>query len=638
LCVAQVNDRSRAACVVGARDRIAAVSATLRRPMTRRHLSIVLVLLASTLLPTPASAQQKGAVASLDDVTNEAQEPEQVALLRPAGRYADLPEVGFDPTSLLTGGGGQARAFFVLLEMVDDLAVQPGKEALLDLSAGAAFNLAQQRELERAIARVRAAGKRLTCYLENADVGVYQLAAQCDHVLLADMGGVDLRSPAMNVMHFKDALDLLGVQVEVTRVGEFKGAVEPYMLPTMSSHLREHYRAMLTSMNGDIVRRIAAGRGLTEEAVRGLQEQRVFTAEEALRAGLVDRLVPWVGAERALAVSRGAEDFELEDVAPREKKRKRRDLMSLLSGLMNPKKEEEIEDPEIVVMHLSGQIVDGREASAGSMVSGPTVARLDKLAANDMVKGVVLRINSPGGSATASEAIRLAIVRLAREKPVVFSMGEMAASGGYWITAIGAPILAEVGTITGSIGVFGMRFQPGALMRRLGVHSELVSIDDGPQMDAMDRPWTPAARAKIQRGVDDVYDRFLRLVAESRGKSVAEVDAIAGGRVWSGAQAVANGLVDEIGGVDRAVEIIRQRAGIDRDLELRHVPQPTNFADQFFGQLFDARVKAADGALLEVLVSRCARFGEVIGVIQEALTSDGRARVYALAPAGLRVR
>lgn len=155
MCVAQVNDRSRAACVVGARDRIAAVSATLRRPMTRRHLSIVLVLLASTLLPTPASAQQKGAVASLDDVTNEAQEPEQVALLRPAGRYADLPEVGFDPTSLLTGGGGQARAFFVLLEMVDDLAVQPGKEALLDLSAGAAFNLAQQRELERAIARVR---------------------------------------------------------------------------------------------------------------------------------------------------------------------------------------------------------------------------------------------------------------------------------------------------------------------------------------------------------------------------------------------------------------------------------------------------------------------------------------------------
>ena len=159
------------------------------------------------------------------------------------------------------------------------------------------------------------------------------------------------------------------------------------------------------------------------------------------------------------------------------------------------------------------------------MVSGPTVKLLDKLADNEMVKGVVLRINSPGGSATASEAIRLAIARLAKKKPVVFSMGEMAASGGYWITAIGEPILAEVGTITGSIGVFGMRFQPGALMRRVGIHSEIVSIDDGPQMDAMDRPWTPEARAKIQRGVDDVYDRFLRLVAESRGCLLYTSDA-----------------------------------------------------------------------------------------------------------------
>jgi len=395
---------------------------------------------------------------------------------------------------------------------------------------------------------------------------------------------------------------------------------------------------MLTSMNGDVVRRIAVGRKLSEEKVRELQEQRVFTAEEALQQGLVDRLVPWEGAERALATVRGDHDFELQDVGPREKKKKNRDFMSLLSGMMNPKKQEEIEDPEIVVLHLAGQIVDGNSASAGSMVSGPTVKLLDKLADNEMVKGVVIRINSPGGSATASEAIRLAIARLAKEKPVVFSMGEMAASGGYWITAIGEPILAEVGTITGSIGVFGMRFQPGALMRRVGIHSEIVSIDDGPQMDAMDRPWTPEARAKIQRGVDDVYDRFLRLVAESRGKTPEEVDAVAGGRVWSGEQAIENGLVDEIGGVDRAVAIIRERAGVDGDVELRHMPQPSSFADAFFGQLFDAKVTTTEGALLQTLVTRCGGFGEVVAVIREALTSDGRARVYALMPAGLRVR
>ena len=576
-----------------------------------RHLfSVCSLVLAAAIAADFAPAQ--------DAAAKKPAEPEKVALLRPAGAYADLAESGFDPTSLLTGGGGgQVKPFFALLDMILDLTVQPGENVLLDLSAGFGLNLAQQREVERAIAQVHKAGKHITCYLENAGVGAYQIAAQCDRVLLADMGGVDLRSPAMNIMHFKDALDLAGVQVEVTRVGEFKGAVEPYMLPTMSSHLREHYRAMLRSMNSDIVRRIAAGRKLTTEKVLALQERRMFTAEEALQEGLVDRLVPWEGAERALATFRGDHDFELKDVGPREKKKKRRDLMSMLSGLMNPKKEEEIEDPEIVVMHLSGQIVDGNSASAGSMVSGPTVKLLDKLADNDLVKGVVLRINSPGGSATASEAIRLAIARLAKKKPVVFSMGEMAASGGYWITAIGEPILAEVGTITGSIGVFGMRFQPGALMRRVGIHSEIVSIDDGPQMDAMDRPWTPEARAKIQRGVDEVYDRFLRLVAASRGKTPEQVDAVAGGRVWSGQQAIENGLVDEIGGIDKAVAMILSRAGIMNgleDVEVRHMPQPSNFADAFLGQLFDAKLRTSDGGLLETLIARCGPFEEVVAV------------------------
>ena len=596
-----------------------------------RHLfSVCSLVLAAAIAADLAPAQ--------DAAAKKPAEPEKVALLRPSGAYADLPESGFDPTSLLLGGGGQPKAFFSLIEMVLDLTVQPGDNVLLDLSGGVGLNLAQHRELERAIARVHEAGKHITCYLENASIGSYQIAAQCDRVLLADMGGVDLRSPAMNIMHFKDALDLAGVQVEVTRVGEFKGAVEPYMLPTMSSHLREHYRAMLRSMNSDIVRRIAAGRKLATEKVLALQERRMFTAEEALQEGLVDRLVPWEGAERALATFRGNHDFELKDVGPREKKKKRRDLMSMLSGLMNPKKEEEIEDPEVVVMHLSGQIVDGSSPSAGSMVSGPTVKRLDKLAENELVQGVVIRINSPGGSATASEAIRLAIARLAEKKPVVFSMGDTAASGGYWITAIGQPILAEVGTVTGSIGVFGMRYQPGALMRRVGVHSEIVSIDDGPQMDAIDRPWTAAARAKVQAGVDEVYAKFLKLVATSRGKTPEEVDAIAGGRVWSGQQALENGLVDEIGGVDRAVAIIVEKAGIDADVEVRHMPQPSQFADAFFSQLFDAKLRTSDGGLLETLIARCGPFEEVVAVIREALTSDGKARIYALMPAGLRVR
>jgi protease IV len=585
---------------------------------------------------TPPAAEAKPEVADTADTTTD---KPKLPFLRPSGAYADLAEMGFDPTSLLLGGGGSPpKAFFPFLAAVDALAKVPETDVLLDLTGSPAFNLPQLRELERALGRVRKAGKKVWCYLENSGAGLFQLAAQCDQIVMADMGSLDLRSPAMSVMHMKDALDLLGIQVEVTRVGAFKGAVEPYMLPTMSDHLRQHYEAMLQSMNDDVVRCVATGRKLAPESVRALQAERLFSAAQAKEKGLIDKIVPWCGAERAMALVRGDDKFELADAAPK-KKAQSRDLMTMLSSMFRQKKDEEIEDPQIVVMHLSGQIVDGDKPAPGSMVSGPAVKKLDELTANELVKGVVVRINSPGGSATASEAIRQALERLAAKKPVVFSMGDLAASGGYWITTIGQPILAEVATITGSIGVFGMRFQPGALMRRIGVHTEIVRLDDGPLMDAIDRPWSESARARVQGFVDDVYTRFLANVAASRKKTTAEVDAIAGGRVWSGQQAVGNGLVDAIGGVDDAVAMVKQKAAVGDDVEVMHVPEPKNFADSLFSSLFEAQIAAgADAVALRAVLGQCGRFTEVIGILRDALGSDGTAKVYALMPPGLRVR
>ncbi|MFY9344526.1 MAG: signal peptide peptidase SppA [Planctomycetota bacterium] len=598
----------------------------------------LLPLISCTLVAAPAPAQDDKKTEAPAAETKAPEKP-RVPFLKPAGNYEDLAEMGFDPTSMLLGGGGAPpKPFFEFLAQVDGLAKVPETELVLDLSAPAGFNLPQLRELERAIARVRAAGKQITCYVENAGAGTYQLAVLCDRILMADMGSLDLRSPAMSVMHLKDALDLLGVQVEVTRVGAFKGAVEPYMLPVMSDHLRAHYEAMLQTMNADVVRRIAEGRKLSAETVRGLQQERLFPAKEALAKGLVDKLVPWTGAKRAIALQRGDDEFELVDAAPK-KKAQSRDFMTILSGLFRQKKEEEIEDPMVVVMHLAGQIVDGDKPAAGSMVSGPAVKKLDELAGNANVKGVVVRINSPGGSATASEAIRQALARLAKQKPVVFSMGDLAASGGYWITTIGEPILAEVGTITGSIGVFGMRFQTGALMRRLGVHTEIVRLDDGPLMDAVDRPWSDAARARMQGFVDDIYDQFLAHVGASRKKTRDQVDAIAGGRVWSGQQAVANGLIDAIGGLDDALAMVRKRANVADDVEVAHVPEPKNFADSFLSSLFDAAVRGGeDGAVLRAVLQRCGHLQEVVGLLREALAGDGSMQVLALMPPGLRVR
>lgn len=609
----------------------------MRMPNPRLLAPLIFLLTASFV--GAQDTKPDAAAKPVPETKAEAPEKARVPFLKPTGSHADLAEQGFDAMSLLTGGAGAPpKPFFPFLEVVEGLAKLPETEVVLDLSGNPSFNLPQLRELERALDGVRKAGKRIVCYVENVDIATYQLAAHCDQILMADMGAMDLRSAAMSVMHMKDALDLLGVQVEVTRVGAFKGAVEPYMLSTMSDHLRAHYEAMLKSMNDDIVRCIAAGRKLAPEQVRELQAQRMVGAKDALAKGLVDKLVPWSGAQRALALVRGNDEFEFVDAAPK-KKAQNRDFMQILGNLFRQKKEEEIEDPMVVVLHLAGQIVDGDKVSAGSMVSGPSVQEIDKLASNDQVKGVVVRVNSPGGSATASEAIRQALARLAAKKPVVFSMGSLAASGGYWITTIGQPILAEVGTITGSIGVFGMRFQTGALMRRLGVHTEIVRLDDGPLMDATDRPWSDAARAKMQAFVDDIYASFLKHVATSRKKTVEQVDAIAGGRVWSGQQAVENGLVDAIGGIGDALAMVREKAKVAADIEVMHLPEPKNFADSLFSSMFESAVaKAPDAQAARALLAAWGGCSEVVAVLREALTSDGSMRVHALLPVGLRVR
>ena len=445
----------------------------------------------------------------------------------------------------------------------------------------------------------------------------------------------------MSVMHYKDALGLLGVEVDMTRVGEFKGAVEPYVRSTMSEGLHKHYAAMLQSMNRVVCEGIAKGRKLDPARVAELQAQRMFTAEEALAAGLVDELVTYEGGKRALQTAMGKElgDYEVVDAAPK-KAKKNKDLLSSLSEMFKSKREDEEDDdyPAIVVLHLAGAIQDGSAASAGSIVSEPSVKEIDALAADDFVKGVVVRINSPGGSATASEAIRLALERLAAKKPVVFSMGELAASGGYWITCIGQPIFAEAGTITGSIGVFSMRFQVGALMRRLGVHTDIVALDEGAHMDAMDRPWTDSARNRMQSFVDQIYDQFLSIAAKSRNMTVDSVRAVAGGRVWSGAQAIEIGLVDRIGGVEDAIALVREKAKPGDEVEIRHLPRPKDFAQSFLEGMFDASAFAKGDAAILAMLAKLSRLDGLTALLRHAVEQDRPMTVYALMPEDLRVR
>ncbi|MBU6174547.1 MAG: signal peptide peptidase SppA, partial [Planctomycetes bacterium] len=252
----------------------------------------------------------------------------------------------------------------------------------------------------------------------------------------------------------------------------------------------------------------------------------------------------------------------------------------LMGKLMSPPKEpsNKLKEDSIVVLHLQGTIVDGKEASSGSIVAGPTVKLSEELTQDDKVKGVVARINSPGGSASASEGIRQAFLELAKKKPVVYSMGEVAASGGYWITCIGQPIYAEQGTITGSIGVFSMKLSVGSLLRRVGVHIESVNLDPSAALNSIDRAWTDDDISNMQRFIDDVYGKFLRYASESRKIPLEKLQSLAGGRVWSGQQAKEAGLVDEIGGVDDCLQVVAKKANLSK-FKVAHKPEPSSGFD-----------------------------------------------------------
>ena len=570
----------------------------------------------------------------------------QVQLVTLGGTYEDIVGANeFDPTSLIIGGSpGKRRNFYKLCELLEETSKNPKIHTVVfDLSdADLGLNLAQLDELLRRLASLRKSGKKIGAWLESAESTHLAVAAGCDHVAMADLGGVDMPSKTMQSYFYRDAMDLLGLKASVVRAGNFKGAVEPYVNSAMSEHLRQHYLDMLTSMNDAQVSMIARGRGLTTEKVRELQKQRLFLPAEALAAGLVDELAPFGTMKATLNRWVGGETSWVEAAA---KPKKEMSFFELMGKVMSggPEKATKVSETSIAVMHLSGAIVDGKKESPGSIVSGPTVKAIQEIGRDDKIKGVVVRINSPGGSATASEAIRQALAELTKKKATVVSMGDVAASGGYWVACLGVPVYAERGTLTGSIGVFSMKISYGALLKRVGLHMENIALDEAASAFAPDRGWNEDDQAKLQKTIDDVYGRFLKLVSDSRGIPVEKLQDLAGGRVWSGSQAKAAGLVDEIGGLDDCLAAVAKKAGIEK-YEIVHRPNVSAGLDLsvLFGDPDASSRLAALGVSREAL-SLLGQAGLRTGVIDLFLRetlggSSGRPTVWALAPDDLSIR
>lgn len=483
-------------------------------------------------------------------------------VLRPVGTIVEQAELE-PPLALLRAGGAPAGKLR-LADLVD--AVRSARDdkriaALVietDELVGGGFS--KLAELRAAIAGFKAAGKPVLARGERFTQSQYYLASVADEVHLSPDGFVLLRGLARYGTYFKDALDKLGVKVHVFRVGEYKSFSEPFTRNDMSEEDRESTRDLLDGLWRIMRDDIAASRRLRPEAVdahvndiRGaLAASGGDAAGAALAAGLVDRFSTrdeW--RARLIEAVGTASDGK----APR--------TIGLDDYLLLAGKGTEDGAASVAVIVAQGTIVDGAEPAG--VVAGDTFARLIReVREDDRVKALVLRIDSPGGSAWASELIRREL-QLTREagKPVIASMSSVAASGGYWIAAGADEIWAAPATVTGSIGIFGLFPEFSEPLRRLGIGIDGVAT--APLAGALDprRPLDPAAAEAMQLGIEHGYRRFLEVVARARGMTVEDVDAVARGRVWTGEAASRLGLVDKLGDLDDAIAAAAARAGVD---------------------------------------------------------------------------
>jgi protease-4 len=481
----------------------------------------------------------------------------------------DLTELPVDPDGadplarLRNRGRRQLRPTLrALHEATDD----PRVVALV-ARVGGALPWAAMQELRLGVQAFADSGKPTVAYAESfgetGDTAAYVLATAFDQVWLQPGGGIGLLGVATETTFVQGVLERLGVQPEFEQRHEYKNAVNTFTQPRYTEAHREALEALTASVQAEALERIAAGRRLTPERVRELVDTGPRTAAEAQQAGLVDELGYRDQVHAALR-ARVGEDAEL-----------------LFADRWSPRRTPRLPRPRrgrIALVQARGTIVSGRtrRGPMGRQLGSDSVsAELRAALADDHVRAVVLHVDSPGGSAVASETIWREVCRLREAgRPVVVSMGALAASGGYYIACPADVLVALPATLTGSIGVFGGKLVVRDLLERVGVTTDAVEQGERARMFSSRRPFSDSERERFAATVDAIYDDFVAKVAAGRGRSVTEIDAVARGRVWTGRDAVAAGLVDELGGLRDAVRIARTRAGLPEDAPVTTLTVP----------------------------------------------------------------
>jgi protease-4 len=469
---------------------------------------------------------------------------------------------------------------------------------LLPQTAGGFW--AQLQEIRDAIVDFRTSGKPVTAYLEYGGAREYYLASAADRILMMPAGRLDLAGLATYELFFRGALDKLGVYPDLVHIGEYKTASNTFTEQTFTPAHREATESLNRSWYDEIVQAVAESRGLSEENVRGIIDGGPYLAEAAVTAGLVDEL---------------RYKDQIDDADPAGTRRRiDGDTYARLSG-------GSASGPRIALLYAVGTIASGSsavDAFGGRVLGSDTFAEwVRRVRTDEDIRAIVVRIDSPGGSAIASEVMWRELMLAREAKPVVVSMGDVAASGGYYIAAPAHAIVAEPGTITGSIGVVTGKYVLDEAMDVLGVGTGVASDGRFAEMYSPFRQFTPEERGRVESQMRTTYELFLARVAEGRQTSAEQIDIVAQGRVWTGRQAYERGLVDELGGLDRAIEIARERANLDPSRGVRLVVYPARrslfevLANPFGASMsvsLDRFLSRPGAGLVEAAVSRLGRF------------------------------
>ncbi|MDH6057258.1 signal peptide peptidase SppA [Umezakia ovalisporum] len=437
------------------------------------------------------------------------------------------------------------------------------------------IGFASLTEMRQALEKFRKSGKKIIAYGVGLGEKEYYLSSVADRIILNPIGLMEVKGLSIQPIFLAGALEKFGIGVQTVRVGKFKGAIEPLIQKELSPENRRQIQQLLNDIWGNWRTTVSSSRKITPQQLQAIADsQGLLTASEAKARGLVDQVAyldQVVTELKKLTASHEKEgtfrQINLSNYAQ---------LSGKSPGAGRNSKN------QIAVVYAEGEIVDGK--GENGQIGGDRFAKIfNRLRQDNDVKAIVLRINTPGGSATASEVMQREVQLTHKVKPVVVSMGDVAASGGYWIASDSTRIFAKPTTVTGSIGVFGVLFNGQKLANDNGITWDMVKTARYADSQTLTRPKSPQELAIYQRGVDRIYNLFLDKVAQGRKIPPAKVAEIAQGRVWSGKEAQKIGLVDEMGGMNAAIEYAVKEAKLGKNWQLQEYPKVTSLEERFFG-------------------------------------------------------